>query len=58
MVGTQSLISEMDQVQILTGVNVQTDTMEIFVRLVGRVAYIVAYIQGVSKKSLQLEKVC
>ena len=35
MVGRQSLISKMDQVQILTGVNVQTDTLEIFVKLVG-----------------------
>ena len=35
MVGRQSLILKMDQVQILTGVNVHTDTVEIFVNLVG-----------------------
>ena len=39
MVGRQSLISKMDQVQILTGVNVQTDTLEIFVKLVGIYIY-------------------
>ena len=40
MVGRQSLISKMDQVQILTGVNVHADTVEIFVKLVGRVKFI------------------
>ena len=35
MVGRQLLISRMDQVQILTGVNVHADTMEIFAKLVG-----------------------
>ena len=40
MVGRQSLISKMDQAQIPTGVNVQTDILDIFVKLVGIYIYI------------------
>ena len=52
MVEWQSLILRMDQVQILTGVNVYKDTVEIFVKLVG-----ITKLLLVSNKALRGEKI-